>query len=185
MHHSASFSLLALLFLWNILIPEFEVSSPISFPLHGCSADDLSGFDSWEFANLIVDDVIVAPKRDRRPPTCSACGIVGYIKSSKQCPNKIVNVSLNVKVVSNLVDSNQTTSLCLSEELSSHSLYLNRSAIDITRNCVFCVIPVGFSTSGRPLLFCVSCKAIDTLRCPVQIPAQLSPSSVQSTTLAF
>ncbi|KAL0225229.1 hypothetical protein RCL1_003141 [Eukaryota sp. TZLM3-RCL] len=164
---------------------EFEVSSPISFPLHGCSADDLSGFDSWEFANVIVDDVIVAPKRERRPPTCSACGIVGHIKSSKQCPNKILNVSLNVKVDSNLVESNQATSLCLSEELPSHSLNLNRLAIDITRNCVFCDIPVGFSTSGRPLLFCVSCKAIDTLRCPVQIPSQLSPSSVQSTTLAF
>ncbi|KAL0224224.1 hypothetical protein P9112_003614 [Eukaryota sp. TZLM1-RC] len=43
------------------------------------------------------------------------------------------------------------------------------------KKCVFCRKLVVVNDSGRPLLFCDSCVAADQLRCPIRVPALLSP----------
>ncbi|KAL0208862.1 hypothetical protein P9112_011449 [Eukaryota sp. TZLM1-RC] len=45
------------------------------------------------------------------------------------------------------------------------------------KKCVFCQKLVAVNDSVRPLLFCDSCVAADQLRCPIRVPAQLSPDS--------
>ncbi|KAL0215547.1 hypothetical protein P9112_007731 [Eukaryota sp. TZLM1-RC] len=60
------------------------------------------------------------------------------------------------------------------------------SSIDSPNNkCIFCTKNLGINSSGRPLRFCESCKAVDSLRPPIRVPSQVSPLSYIPISISF
>ncbi|KAL0206153.1 hypothetical protein P9112_001460 [Eukaryota sp. TZLM1-RC] len=60
------------------------------------------------------------------------------------------------------------------------------SSIDSPNNkCIFCTKNLGINSSGRPLRFCESCKAVDSLRPPIRVPSQVSPLSCIPFSISF
>ncbi|KAL0206408.1 hypothetical protein P9112_001715 [Eukaryota sp. TZLM1-RC] len=60
------------------------------------------------------------------------------------------------------------------------------SSIDSTnKKCLFCTKYLGINPSGRPLRFCESSKAVDSLRPPIRVPSQVSPVSCIPFSISF
>ncbi|KAL0213743.1 hypothetical protein P9112_005927 [Eukaryota sp. TZLM1-RC] len=67
------------------------------------------------------------------------------------------------------------------EDLNSNSLTLSNvdhdTPVRLPNTCIFCSKDLTESVNGRPVLFCKSCTAKDTLRPPVKVPVDTSPAS--------
>ncbi|KAL0218126.1 hypothetical protein RCL1_008974 [Eukaryota sp. TZLM3-RCL] len=142
------------------------------------------GMDEWPFYDLTIEEV-EEKKTKKKTIKCSACGQPGHNKASKKCPKVPVDIRHVAPPPNEITQSN----LCPSEDttVSSSDVVLNSSQFEVSkcRNCLFCNQFLGLSSSGRPLLFCSSCQTLDPLRCPIQIPTQLSPSSFNTTAFAL
>ncbi|KAL0207297.1 hypothetical protein P9112_011925 [Eukaryota sp. TZLM1-RC] len=114
---------------------------------------------------------------------CSICGISGH--NSRTCPEKqkrefelksaqqILECSVPAVAVVKGAENNVSDD----QQLNSSSVPSSSPSENSNFCCPFCTKDVADSRNGRKLLFCTNCKAVDTVRPPIQIPVEISPAS--------
>ncbi|KAL0216155.1 hypothetical protein P9112_008339 [Eukaryota sp. TZLM1-RC] len=174
---------------------KFSLLKPIMKPQNSNLAFRSPIQQHCSFSNAIDNQSnnLIARKINSRPK-CSICGISGH--NSRTCKENKINAlkfeSVNHVLNSCFLESNNVEVRAInhnvksSEVLLSENLHLsnNRENSSFSHNsnfnvntCPFCQKAISEVNQGRPVLFCRSCKAQDTLRPPVKIPVEVSPAS--------
>ncbi|KAL0233009.1 hypothetical protein GEMRC1_011756 [Eukaryota sp. GEM-RC1] len=132
--------------------------------------------------DLIVKEISLKPIKTSR--CCSNCGQSGHyittcpVAQEEQLKLQSDSFSLKSSLDLDSFDTPKSEDLDSAELLlASVSDFTEKPATKNSSSCAFCHKIVTDVLNGRPLLFCKSCTTIDSLRCPVKIPVESSPSA--------